>query len=50
MLKRTRILDKDQLKQKINRLAWQIYERNHKESEIIVVGIHTRGVELSKRI
>mgnify|MGYP001262539041 CR=1 FL=1 len=50
MLKRTRILDKNQLKQKVNRLAWQIYERNHEESEIVVVGIQKRGVELAKRI
>jgi len=50
MSKRTRILDKNQLKQKVNRLAWQIYERNHEESEIVVVGIQKRGVELAKRI
>lgn len=50
MLKRTRILNKNQLKQKVNRLAWQIYERNHEESEIVVVGIQKRGVELAKRI
>ena len=50
MLKRTKILDKNQLQQKVNRLAWQIYERNYLESEIIVVGIQKRGVELAKRI
>ena len=50
MPKRTKILDKNQLQQKVNRLAWQIYERNHMESEIVVVGIQKRGVELAKRI
>jgi len=50
MPKRTKILDKNQLQQKVNRLAWQIYERNYLESEIIVVGIQKRGVELAKRI
>ena len=50
MPKRTKILDKDQLQQKVNRLAWQIYEINHMESEIVVVGIQKRGVELAKRI
>ena len=50
MPKRTKILDKNQLQQKVNRLAWQIYERNHMESEIVVVGIQNRGVELAKRI
>jgi pyrimidine operon attenuation protein/uracil phosphoribosyltransferase len=50
MSERTKILDKNQLEQKVNRLAWQIYERNHTESEIVVVGIQKRGVELAKRI
>ena len=50
MPKRTKILDKNQLQQKVNRLAWQIFERNHIESEIVVVGIQKRGVELAKRI
>ena len=50
MPKRTKILDKNQLQQKVNRLAWQIFERNHTESEIVVVGIQKRGVELAKRI
>ena len=47
---RTKILDKIQLQQKVNRLAWQIYERNYSEKEIVIVGIETRGVELSLRI
>ena len=50
MPKSTKILDKNQLQQKINRLAWQIYEKNHMEPEIVVVGIQKRGVELAKRI
>ena len=50
MPKRTKILDKHQLQQKVNRLAWQIYERNDTESEIIIVGIQKRGVELAKKI
>lgn len=50
MKEKTQILDKIQLQQKVNRLAWQIYEQNYSEKEIIVVGIEKRGVELSKRI
>ena len=50
MKEKTQILDKIQLQQKVNRLAWQIYEQNFSEKEIIVVGIEKRGVELSKRI
>ena len=47
---RTKILDKIQLQQKVNRLAWQIYERNYSQKEIVIVGIEIRGVELSLRI
>ena len=50
MKEKTQILDKIQLQQKVNRLAWQIYEQNYSEKEIIVVGIEKRGVELSIRI
>ena len=50
MLDRTNILNKKQLQQKVNRLAWQIYERNYDQKEIIIIGIENRGVELSKRI
>ena len=50
MIDTTQILNKLQLEQKLNRLAWQIYERNYKEKEIIVVGIEDRGVVLAKRI
>jgi len=50
MIDTTQILNKLQLEQKLNRLAWQIYERNYKEKEIIVVGIEDRGVVIAKRI
>ena len=50
MIEKTKILDKKQLQQKINRLAWQIYERNYTEKEIVIVGIEKRGVEFANRI
>ena len=50
MIDTTQILNKLQLEQKLNRLAWQIYESNYKEKEIIVVGIEDRGVVIAKRI
>lgn len=50
MIEKTKILDKKQLQQKINRLAWQIYEKNYTEKEIVIVGIEKRGVELANRI
>ena len=49
-MKKVKILDKIQLQQKVNRLAWQIFERNYTENEIVIVGIEQRGVELSLRI
>ena len=49
-MSKTLVLDKKQLQQKLNRLAWQIYEQNHKEKEIIIAGIADRGVLLSKKI
>ena len=49
-MKKVKILDEIQLQQKVNRLAWQIFERNYTENEIVIVGIEKRGVELSLRI
>ena len=49
-MKKVKILDKIQLQQKVNRLALQIFERNYTENEIVIVGVETRGVELSLRI
>lgn len=46
----SKILDKKQLQQKVNRLAWQVYERNNTQKEIVIVGIEKRGVILSKRL
>ena len=41
MNKSIQILNKDQVEQKLNRLAWQIYENNLKEKEIVIIGIGT---------
>jgi pyrimidine operon attenuation protein / uracil phosphoribosyltransferase len=37
------ILNNQAIQQKINRIAYQIYEDNHSEKEIIVVGIANKG-------
>ena len=47
MVMKSQILDRNGIDQKINRLAWQIYENNAKESEIIIVGISGRGEVLA---
>ena len=47
---KTLVLNKQQLQQRIDRLAWQIYEQNYKEKEIIIAGIANRGVLIAKKI
>jgi pyrimidine operon attenuation protein / uracil phosphoribosyltransferase len=44
------ILDQTQIEQKINRLAYQIYEQNFEEKHIVVCGIPERGYLLAKKI
>lgn len=49
-MRKTLVLDKKQVQQKLDRLAWQIYEQNYKEKEIIIAGIADRGVLLAKKL
>ena len=44
------ILDKDQINHKIKRIAYQIYESNVEENEIILAGIADSGFELARRL
>lgn len=44
------ILDKNQINQKINRIAYQILEDNFDEKEIVLAGIWERGYKLSLRL
>ena len=46
----TQVLDKKQIEQKVNRIAWQIYEDNYSEKEIIIAGIARTGFFLAQRI
>ena len=39
----TRILDKEQIRQKITRMAFEIYEHNFEETELVIVGIAPNG-------
>ena len=50
MITKSKILDSKGISQKINRLAWQIYENNVKENEIIIVGISGRGEILASEL
>lgn len=44
------ILNAHQVKQKIKRIAFEIYERNFEEKELIVAGIVDRGYQLAAKI
>ena len=47
---RTIVLTPDQIKQKVIRLAYQLYENNHAEKEIVIAGIQGRGFLLARWI
>ncbi|MES2590395.1 MAG: phosphoribosyltransferase family protein [Bacteroidota bacterium] len=49
-MSQTLILNSKQIQQKINRIAYEIYENNYDEKEIIVAGIANNGFLLAKRI
>ncbi|MCP9201195.1 phosphoribosyltransferase [Gramella sp. GC03-9] len=44
------ILNQEQIKHKVRRIAYQIYESNMNEKEIILAGIARNGYELAKKI
>ncbi|MEQ8623776.1 MAG: phosphoribosyltransferase family protein [Vicingaceae bacterium] len=44
----SQILDHLQIQQKINRIAYQIYEDNYDQDKIIMAGIASNGYELAK--
>lgn len=49
-MNQTEVLNHQQVIDKINRMAWQIYETHHQEQEIILVGIAKRGFALAQHI
>ena len=42
-MQKTKILDSIQINQKLNRMAYQVYETNFKEKELLIVGIEGNG-------
>jgi len=50
MKKTTIILDHNQINQKIKRNAYQIYEANSSEKEVVIAGIQGNGVYFSKQL
>ena len=50
MTPKSKILDVVSIDQKIKRLAWQVYEENLSEKEMVIIGISERGLILANRI
>ena len=48
--KKNIILDSDAIDKKISRIAYEIYEANYEEKEIILIGIYKNGLELATRL
>jgi len=47
---RTLVLDHIRILQKLRRIAYQIYEFNHNEKEVVLVAIENQGLLLANRI
>lgn len=45
-----KLMDKDEIRRSLLRLAHQILEKNREIEDLVVVGIHRRGVTLAERI
>lgn len=50
MSERTLVLDHEQVRRKLLRIAHQLHEEHHEEKEITLVGIAPRGTTLAKRL
>lgn len=50
MMEKSKILDSKGIEKKITRLAWQIYENNFREDEIVIIGICGRGEILASEL
>jgi len=49
-MQRSIILDHTQIQHKIRRIAFQIYESNAQEKEVVIAGISTNGFILAKQL
>jgi pyrimidine operon attenuation protein/uracil phosphoribosyltransferase len=47
---RSLVLNSQQIDQKIIRMAWEMYENNSSETEMVIVGIRENGFILAQRI
>jgi pyrimidine operon attenuation protein/uracil phosphoribosyltransferase len=49
-MSKAKILDAHQISQKLNRMAYEIYETNYSEKELLLVGIEGNGYKVAQRI
>lgn len=49
-MKKLLILDKDEIRQKTTRIAYQIVEENYDESELVIIGIKPNGFEYAQQL
>lgn len=47
---KTKILDSIQISRKLNRMAYEVYEKNYGEKEILLVGIDGNGYKVAQRL
>ena len=47
---RTKILDTNNISQKLNRMAYEVYEKNYGEKELLLVGIEGNGYKVAQRL
>ncbi|HRD39253.1 MAG TPA: phosphoribosyltransferase family protein [Bacteroidia bacterium] len=47
---KTKILDSTQISRKLNRMAYEVYEKNYGEREILLVGIDGNGYKVAQRL
>ena len=46
----TEVLNHKQVEDRIQRIAWQIYEEFHNEKEVVLAGIADRGFYLAQKL
>ena len=49
-MKEKKILDKEQIQEKIKRISYEIYEENFDDKSILICGIEKNGSIIAKRI
>lgn len=47
---KTKILDTNNIAQKLNRMAYEVYEKNYGEKELLLVGIEGNGYKVAERL